>query len=51
LSNFKIANCLATEKIPFKAQAPVIAFFSKGARTFKDRLFFVLKQKKVAQRR
>jgi hypothetical protein len=41
LSNHKTANCLAIRKTPFKAPAPVTAFFSKGARTHKDPPVFV----------
>jgi hypothetical protein len=39
LYNFKTADCMATEEISFKATVPVIAFFSTGAGTHKDRLF------------
>jgi hypothetical protein len=43
---FKTANCLATGKTPFKAQAPVTAFFSMGARKhIKIRLFLSLSWK------
>jgi hypothetical protein len=45
--NFKTANCLATGKTPFKAQAPVTAFFSMGARTHKDPTVFVFKLEMV----
>jgi hypothetical protein len=50
LSNLKTANCLATGETPFKAQAPVTAFFSKGARTHKDHPVFVLTGKGCSEK-